>query len=216
MEIGKNKAALFDMDGVVVDTESQYSVFWDKVGSEALGIENFDALIKGTTNKQIGEKYFSGREEEFARITEANRAWEAQMTYNYFPGVTDFLADLRANGVKLALVTSSDNAKMQYVYQAHPELKELFDCILTAENFTQSKPHPECFLLGMEQLNSTAETTFVFEDSFHGLQAGMSSGATVIGLATTNPAQELKGKAHYILDNFEGMTFEKLMRLSQY
>ncbi|NDW11945.1 HAD family phosphatase [Bacteroides sp. 214] len=213
MKLEIQTAVLFDMDGVVLDTESQYSVFWDKTGREALGIEHFDSLIKGTTNTQIGEKYFQGREEEFARIVEANRAWEAEMTYNYFPGVVDFINDLRANGVKLALVTSSDEAKMACVYRAHPEMKELFDLILSAGSFTRSKPHPECFLLAMKQLNVTSANSFVIEDSFHGLAAGRASGATVIGMATTNSREGIEDKADYVLDSFLGMTYQKLISL---
>ena len=53
----------------------------------------------------------------------------------------------------------------------------------------------------------------VFEDSFHGLQAGMTSGATVIGLATTNSREAITGKAHYIIDDFTGMTYEKMISL---
>ena len=62
----------------------------------------------------------------------------------------------------------------------------MVDRILTGEMFARSKPAPDCFLLGMEIFGATPENSYVFEDSFHGLQAGMTSGATVIGLATTN------------------------------
>ena len=72
---------------------------------------------------------------------------------------------------------------------------------------------PDCFLLGMEIFEATPENSYVFEDSFHGLQAGMTSGATVIGLATTNSREAITGKAHYIIDDFTGMTYEKMISL---
>lgn len=209
----KRIAALFDMDGVVLDTETQYSVFWNRIGLETLGIENFDAMIKGTTGAQIGERHYKGREEEFADIIKQNNEWEAQMTYEYIPGIVSFIEDLRKNNVKLALVTSSDEKKMRYVYAAHPEIKSMFDEILTAEHFTRSKPDPECFLLGMKMLGTTPENSYVFEDSFHGLQAGMSSGAIVIGLSTTNSREAIGQKAHYIIDDFTGMTFERMVAM---
>lgn len=209
----KKIAALFDMDGVVLDTESQYSVFWNRIGLETLGIENFDAMIKGSTGVQIGEKYYKGRDEEFADIIKQNNEWEAQMTYEYIPGIVSFIEDLRKNNVKLALVTSSDEKKMQYVYNAHLEIKSMFDEILTAECFSRSKPDPECFLLGMKKFGTIPENTFVFEDSFHGLQAGISSGATVIGVATTNSREAIGRKAHYIIDDFTGMTFARMIAL---
>ena len=67
----------------------------------------------------------------------------------------------------------------------------------------------------MEVFGATPEKTYVFEDSFHGLQAGMTSGATVIGLATTNSREAITGKAHYIMDDFTGMSYEKLLSLTR-
>ena len=213
MNKGKKIAALFDFDGVVMDTEPQYTVFWNKQGHKYLGENDFGRKIKGQTLTQIYERHFSGMYEEQEQITHALNRYESEMTYEYLPGIEDFLKDLRNNKVGTALVTSSNKEKMGNVYKIHPELTGLFDHILTSENFTRSKPDPECFLLGMKLLEATPENSFVFEDSFHGLQAGMSSGATVIGLTTTNSRALLDGKAHFIFDDFEGVTFEKLMRL---
>ena len=133
------------------------------------------------------------------------------MSYEYIPGVEAFIADLREHGAKIAVVTSSNEEKMQNVYNAHPEFKGMVDRILTGEMFARSKPAPDCFLLGMEIFEATPENSYVFEDSFHGLQAGMTSGATVIGLATTNSREAITGKAHYIIDDFTGMTYEKMI-----
>ena len=138
-----------------------------------------------------------------------------QMSYEYIPGVEAFIAELRHHGVKIAVVTSSNEEKMQNVYNAHPEFPAMVDRILTGEMFARSKPAPDCFLLGMEVFGATPESTYVFEDSFHGLQAGMTSGATVIGLATTNSREAITGKAHYIMDDFTGMSYEKLLSLTR-
>ena len=102
---------------------------------------------------------------------------------------------------------------MAAVYRVHPEIKTLFDRILTAEMFTASKPAPDCFLLGMEVFGTTPDTTYVFEDSFNGLKAGMASGATVIGLATTNSREDIASLCHYVLDDFQGFTYDKLTQL---
>lgn len=72
------------------------------------------------------------------------------MAYEYLPGVQDFLVELRRHNVKIALVTSSNDEKMENVYRTHPEFKEQFDRILTGDMFKRSKPAPDCFLLGME------------------------------------------------------------------
>ena len=214
MNTTKTIAVLFDFDGVIMDTESQYTVFWDKQGREYLGEEDFGRRIKGQTLAQIYEKYFSDKPEAQQQITSELNIFEKKMSYDYIPGVETFIADLRHNGAQIAVVTSSNEEKMQNVYNAHPEFKGMVHRILTGEMFAHSKPAPDCFLLGMEVFNATPENTYVFEDSFHGLQAGMTSGATVIGLATTNSREAITGKAHYIMDDFTGMTYEKMLAKS--
>lgn len=206
-------AALFDFDGVVMDTEGQYTIFWNEQGKVYLDIVDFGRLIKGQTLTQIYDKHFAGLNDIQLQIRKDLSLFEKNMVYEYIPGVESFLADLRRNEVKIAVVTSSDEKKMANVYRAHPTLCEKFDRIITANLFTHSKPHPECFLLGMQLLDARAENTFVFEDSFHGLQAGISSGATVVGLATTNSREEIADKAHLVIDNFLEMSFDGLTKL---
>ena len=213
MNTTKTIAALFDFDGVIMDTETQYTVFWNEQGLKYLNEEDFGRRIKGQTLAQIYEKYFSTLPEAQQEITAKLNVFEKQMSYEYIPGVEAFIADLRRHDVKIAIVTSSNEEKMQNVYNAHPEFKGMVDRILTGEMFARSKPAPDCFLLGREIFESTPESTYVFEDSFHGLQAGMTSGATVIGLATTNSREAITGKAHYIMDDFIGMTYDKLLTL---
>ena len=206
MNTTKTIAALFDFDGVIMDTETQYTVFWDEQGRKYLNEEDFGRRIKGQTLTQIYEKYFSALPEARQKITADLNVFEKQMSYEYIPGVEAFIAELRRHGVKIAVVTSSNEEKMQNVYNAHPEFPAMVDRGLTGEMFARSKPAPDCFLLGMEVFGATPEKTYVFEDSFHGLQAGMTSGATVIGLATTNSREAITGKAHYIMDDFTGMS----------
>ena len=213
MDTTKTTAVLFDFDGVVMDTETQYSVFWHKAGVDYLGMDDLESRIKGQTMTYIYDTFFAGKTKEQQEITAALNAFERDMAYDYIPGVLDFIADLRRNHVKMAVVTSSNDRKMAAVYRARPEVRTMFDRILTAEMFSRSKPAPDCFLLGMEIFEATPENTYVFEDSFHGLQAGMTSGATVIGLATTNTREAITGKAHYIIDDFTGMTYDKLLTL---
>lgn len=206
-------AALFDFDGVIMDTEAQYTLFWNEQGNVYLGENNFGYGIKGQTLTQIYNKYFLGKEAIQQEITDKLDEFEKHMYYEYIPGVKDFIIDMKRNCAKIAIVTSSNEKKMKNVYHAHPELRELVDCILTSEMFIKSKPSPDCFLAAMKLLDISPENTYVFEDSFHGLQAGIASGATVIGLATTNSRDDIKGKAHFIIDDFVEMTYDKLLAL---
>lgn len=213
MEAKETLAVLFDFDGVIMDTETQYTIFWDEQGWKYLNREHYGKSIKGQTLKQIYEKDFPGMTDIQKEISRDLGNFEEAMSYEYIPGIENFIADLRANGVKMAVVTSSTIEKMKNVYRTHPEFAGLFDEILTAERFTRSKPDPDCFLLGMKVFGSKPERTFVFEDSFHGLQAGRASGAITIGLATTNSREAIAGKANHVIDDFTGMTYEHLLTL---
>lgn len=213
METAKTIAALFDFDGVVLDTETQYSRFWHQMGVEYLGIEDIEGRVKGQTLNTIYDRFFADRPEVQAEITGRLNHFEQDMSFDYIPGVVEFIADLRRYGIKTAVVTSSNCQKMAAVYRVRPEIRGMFDRILTAEMFTASKPSPDCFLLGMAVFGTTPETTYVFEDSFNGLKAGMASGATVVGLATTNSREEIASLCHHVLDDFNGFTYDKLMQV---
>ena len=214
MDNTKCIAALFDFDGVVMDTETQYSLFWNKIGKQYFPqIGEFGRIIKGQTLVNIYAKYFAGMEKEQQDITARLNQFEKDMAYEYIPGVVDFMKDLRAHGVKMAIVTSSNDLKMANVYKAHPELKELVDRILTAEMFTRSKPAPYCFLLGAEVFGTVPQNCVVFEDSFHGLEAGNAAGMAVVGLCTTNPKEAIADKCKLVMPDFTAFSFEKMKAL---
>ena len=108
MDTTKTTAVLFDFDGVVMDTETQYSVFWHKAGVDYLGMDDLESRIKGQTMTYIYDTFFAGKTKEQQEITAALNAFERDMAYDYIPGVLDFIADLRRNHVKMAVVTSSN------------------------------------------------------------------------------------------------------------
>lgn len=207
----KNPIALFDFDGVVMDTEPQYTAFWNKKGMEYFGVENFAYTIKGQTLVQIFAKHFPGQVDEQQKLTEMIDDLEHNMLYEYVPGAYEFLSSLKAAGIPTAIVTSSNKIKMAQVYAAHPELLDLIDVVLTSEDFVRSKPDPDCFLKGMKHFGAAPEETLVFEDSFHGLTAGRASGARVIGLATTNSREAIAPYCDIVIDNFTGLTLESVM-----
>lgn len=205
--------ALFDFDGVIVDTESQYTVFWDRMGAEYLGIEDFGRRIKGQTLVQIFDGHFSGMLKEQEEVVARLNEYEAAMSYDFLPGVVDFLHELKEAGVPTAIVTSSNQPKMEQVYRSHPQLDEMVDAILTSEDFSRSKPDPECFLKGMEILGGTPEETVVFEDSFHGLAAGRAAGAYVVGLATTNSREDIVPLCDMVISDFTNISLSSLKQV---
>ena len=195
--------ALFDLDGVIMDTETQYGIFWNRTGKELLGMDDFGRTIKGQTLNHI-ISHFDGASKSKDEIIEELYEYERNMSYDYIPGADAFMKDLHAKGIPMAIVTSSNDAKMVNVRKAHPELWELTDAILTSEHFSKSKPDPECFIKGMEILGGRPEETYVFEDSIHGINAGRAAGAKVIGLATTNTREAIVHLCDQVIDDFIG------------
>lgn len=220
------KAALFDLDGVVLDTEAQYSVFWGMIGKEYHPeLPDFAHRIKGQTLVQIYDKYFSydavfahvadyqGIEAEQTRITRRLDEFELHMKYDYIEGFETFVADLREHGVKCAVVTSSNMAKMRSVYEQHPELESYFDRVLTSEDFARSKPDPDCYLKGAACFGAKPEECVGLEDSFNGLRAVRASGAFTLGLATTNSREAIAPLADYVIDDYQDFGYEDLCKV---
>ena len=123
------------------------------------------------------------------------------------------MKDLRQNGVKCAVVTSSNVQKMLNVYERHPEFKSYFDRVLTSEDFAKSKPDPDCYLKGAEVFGAKPEECVGLEDSFNGLRAVRASGAFTLGLATTNPKEALESYSDYIISDYRGFTFKDLCKI---
>ena len=214
MDTTKCIAALFDFDGVVMDTETQYTLFWNEIGDKYFPqYPEFGRIIKGQTLTRIYDTYFPDMEEVRQEITDSLNLFEKEMHYDFIPGVVGFMKNLREHGVKMAIVTSSNQMKMANVYRAHPELKELVDYILTAERVKHSKPAPDCFLLGADILGTVPENCVVFEDSFHGLEAGNAAGMLVVGLSTTNSEEAILDKCSLVITDFRNFTYEEMRRL---
>lgn len=211
--MSKFTVALFDLDGTVFDTEAQYSIFWGDVGRRYRpDIPGFDKIIKGTTLRQIYDKYFPDTKLQ-DHLTQELDEWEKHMKYNFVAGAERFISDIKSHGVRCAVVTSSNQKKMDSVRQAVPQFETSFDKILTAEMFKASKPNPDCYLLGAKTFGAPLSECVVFEDALTGLKAGTSSGIYTIGLATTNPREAIEDKCDAVFDDFTQLSYAKVSEL---
>ncbi|WP_285799455.1 HAD family phosphatase [Duncaniella freteri] len=202
-----NIGILFDLDGVLVDSEGEYTKFWGGMGERYGLVPTFAADIKGTT---IGEILLNFPEADREWILDELHAFEADMQYPVYPGVMEFLRELKESGVPSAIVTSSDNVKMDLLFARRPELRGMIDALVTGSMVTRSKPDPEGYLKGAELIGVPIERCYVFEDSMQGLQAGRSSGAKVIGIATTNPRSKVETIADLTLDSMDGISLARI------
>ena len=209
-----NICVLFDMDGVMIDTEPQYDVFWKHAGDKYnTGIANFEKVIKGTTLPNILKKYFSHlTQEELNNLSDSLDKFEANMNFEEIPGSVKFVKELKAKGIKVGLVTSSTDTKLIAVNKAK-QFDQLFDTVVSAARVTEGKPNPRCFLLAAEDLGVEPKDCIVFEDSFAGIEAGIAAGMKVIGLATTNPAESLKDKCCKVIPDFKNFSVEDLLSI---
>ena len=193
--------ALFDLDGVILDTEGSYTAFWDDYGSRHFSEKDFGLKIKGQTLVKILGDYFP-EENERKAITDAINDFERKMSYPFVPGIENYIKSLKSNGIRTAVVTSSNLLKMENVYRCHPGFREMFDMILTSEDFSESKPSPYCYLKAMRLFGAGPEDCVVFEDSLAGLQSARASGAFVTALTTTNPEEVVRNYADLVIRDF--------------
>lgn len=207
----KNKALLFDLDGVIIDTEPQYDIFWGKMGENYnLGIEHFEQKVKGVTLPEILSRFFSHlSEEEREKIARANHEFDLQMDMIPIPGVLEFIEAAKNAGVRMGLVTSSDDEKLEVVFRELP-IKSYFETIVSADRITKGKPDPMCYLLAAKDLGFKPEDCIVFEDSFYGIASGNAAGMKVIGLSTSNPAESIRDKVAKVIPNFNSFGLEDL------
>ena len=201
---------LFDLDGVLLDSEGQYTIFWDRMDKEySTGIDNFASYIKGFHLKRI-MGYFA-TDEDRQQVLDKLLEFERDMHYEFFPGALDYVKRLREAGIPMAIVTSSDRKKMESLYSQHPEFPALFDHIITGDMVTKAKPDPDCFLLGARLLGIDIKDCIVLEDSRNGLIAGRASGARVIGVATTLSAEAVGELSDLTIDAVSQLSVEQTL-----
>lgn len=206
-------AALFDLDGVLIDSESIYTVFWNRMNELfPTGIDNFSYVIKGTTLPQILNRYFPDPKVQ-AELRVYLKKQEAEMVYRIFPGVERFLKALKEKGIPTAIVTSSNDAKMKVLFDSLLGFRDYFDVVVTDTDVTRSKPDPQGYMLAAERLGVPSEHCVVFEDSRAGLEAGRRAGGKVVAVATTLTHEDIAGCGDIVIDSFEELTPERVEAL---
>lgn len=207
------KGVLFDLDGVLVDTESQYSIFWGKMGIEYnTGIPDFADRIKGSNLAAILNTYFPEKSVQDEIVAKLN-TFQAAMTYEICPGVKEFISQLKQHNIPTCIVTSSDDKKMEQLFAHQPYFRENFSNIITGDQVTNSKPHPECFLKGAQKIGVDIKDCLIFEDSMQGISAGLASGAKVIALSTTCSAEQISTLTNVIIPGFKDFSLDVIPQL---
>ncbi|MDE6297794.1 MAG: HAD family hydrolase [Muribaculaceae bacterium] len=197
---------LFDLDGVLIDSETEYTRIWAEIDRRfPTGINDFPTVIKGMTLVEIIDKYFPEPKRRSA-VPQLLYELEGKMKYNWLPGAYELLSWLRENDVPTVLVTSSNEIKMKHLREELPEVESFFSFIVTGDKVSKSKPDPEGYLLGASLIGCSPVNCAVFEDSLQGVKAGHAAGCYVIGVEGT-----LKGE---VIAPFSNMVVKSLTEIN--
>lgn len=182
------KAFLFDMDGLLVDTETICSsVVVDVLKSFGINITKLEGEQScGITARKfymdILEKKGLKRDIEAILQTHYKIYEEALKTrLKPFNGATILPRKLKQDGYKIGLVSGSTRKTIEFVLNTLG-IRDCFDTIVSADDITNSKPNPEGYLKAANILGVNPDNCIVFEDSYNGTKAGKASGMTVVGV----------------------------------
>lgn len=202
---------LFDLDGVLIDSEKEYTKIWLKVNEEyPTGIPSMEQLIKGTTLDNILATYYPQPDIQ-EKVKKRLYQLEGEMRYLYTPGARELLEALKTRNIPAALVTSSNDIKMRHLDDELPMLRSYFTFIVTADLITRSKPDPEGYLLGASKIGCRPENCVVFEDSLQGVKAGRASGAFVVGVAGTLAREAIAPYSDIVVDSLMEIDVDSLI-----
>jgi len=199
------KGILFDFDGVVVDSMSQHYTAWSKAFAEkgvSFGSEEFLQLEGqglSTIAMMIGEKH-GLVEKDILDVVEAKARYYYQFDkVLFFDHFIEMLDKLKTQNIPMTVVTGGNRERVENVIENH--LKGYFSALVTIDDVSNGKPHPEPFLKGAEKLALKPEQCIVVENAPLGIKAAKAAGAKVIAVKTTLPEKYL-AEADFILDDF--------------
>lgn len=193
------KACIFDLDGVIVDTVPAHFVAWKAMADELnipfteIDNEQLKGVSRTESMRRILEmggmtKSASEIEELTTRKNHIYVDIISKMTPNdILPGVVEFLDLLKDNDIAIALGSSSKNAP---VILKAVGLSDRFEVAVDGNHISHSKPHPEVFLLGADQLGLSPAECVVFEDAISGVQAAKRGNFKCIGVGESDVLHE--------------------------
>ncbi len=216
------KAAIFDWDGVVVDSSSAHKTSWELL-AEQRGLplpENHFALGFGKKNQTIIPSIYKWSQDP-AEIEELGYAKEQLYrkilrdsgSDPSLPGAVELFKMLKAVGIPMAVGTSTPRENVDLVIEiigAHG----FFDAIISAEDVSHGKPDPEVFLKGAEALGVNPADCVVFEDATYGIEAALAGGMKAVCLTTTHEKEYFQSVSpHAFVRNLSDVSLSLLSAL---
>jgi beta-phosphoglucomutase len=220
-DLGEAFAAIFDMDGTLVDNTPYHYKAWQqlfkKYNMPELSKETYLDSISGVPILNTLKKYFGDSTSE-ARLAELAKEKKQFYEADFLPhlkainGLENFLAGLKDAGVKIALATSSTINDVDFIFGAIL-IRQYFDAIVIGSMVREPKPSPQIFLKAAECLSIQPDNCVVFEDSIAGLKAGNNAGMKVVGITTSHSAETIDKLADLTIDNYLNVSLTELAAL---
>jgi len=212
------KAVIFDMDGVVVNTEP-LSHRANKKFYASLGIDVTDDVYStfiGNSDKNIIQKIkniYNVQTEEEVLLGQCLdyycEAFDADETLELMPGVKKLIVDLYNNGMVILLASSSSKVKIERVFNRFG-LNPYFSHKISGQDFEFSKPHPAIFLDAVAKSGFTADECIVIEDSTNGIKAAKAAGVYCIGYKSEEDTLQDTSIADEIITDFSQLSYERI------
>jgi beta-phosphoglucomutase len=212
VSLSHKRAFLFDMDGVIADSNPYHRLAWEAF-NRRYGLETTEAMqqrMYGKRNDQIVRDFFGAglADEEVTARGAAKEALYREMIADrvesmLVPGLREFLE--RYRGTPKAVATNAEPANVDFLLD-QTGLRPYFEVVLDGHQVSHPKPHPEIYLLAAELLQTEPAACIVFEDSHSGVEAGRAAGMRVIGVSTT--FDNLSGTV-LTIDNFKSRTLQE-------
>ena len=202
-------AVIFDMDGLIFDTESIYKKVWQESAKDLGFIINNDfwATLVGIKNEECECRLQHKLGANFS-LNEFNTIWKRNFNnaleisgMEYKHGFKCLLTYLKSRGFIVGLATSASKADIRRNFRLKPEI-EMFNLILSGDDVKKSKPNPEIYLKAVEILKIDAGKILVFEDSNNGMRAAINAGCKAVMIPDIlQPDEYIKENAYMILNS---------------
>lgn len=211
-------AIIFDMDGVIVNNHQFHLKSWLQFFDQhkvPMTEEEYKQKVNGRTMEEILTTFINPdlSKKELRALGEEKEAVYRDIYRPYIKpvdGLPEFLEELKVRHVPRAVATSAPPVNVDFTME-YTKLRPFFPTIVDDTMVTKGKPHPEVYLTAAKKLEMPPERCIVFEDAILGIQAGKNAGMKVIGVATTHTRKELEAEnTDYVIDDFSGLTVEKL------
>ncbi|GAA4078446.1 HAD family hydrolase [Flavobacterium cheonanense] len=216
------KTVIFDMDGVIVDTEPVHHYAYNEHFKQ-LNIEitpEIYASFTGNSTKNIFEKLKAhfNLEQDVQILVETKRnlfndAFDKKEDLYLLDGVEELIKELHQNGMQLVLASSSAKVTINRIFNRF-DLHQYFTHIVSGEDFPKSKPHPAIFEHAAFLSETPRENCIVIEDSTNGILAAKAAGIYCIGYDSVNSKMQDYSKADEVISHFSELSFERIRMIS--